>query len=380
MKNQLLFGVLLSASVVGAYTLTENPSFHDVFHTRQMPKIQRTTFPFDLSALDEYSSIAPIVVVGGGPSGATAALYGARAKYETYFITGPDWGGQLAQAGMVENLPGVKEQYGADVMEVAYDKAQRYGATFIDDEVVEVDLSSWPFKIVTKSSGTFHALTVIFATGAAPRKLGIPGEDEYWGKGVSACGICDGLRFKDEDVVVIGGGDTAVELATHVAPYARTVTVYVRANRMRATPCMQDRLKDLPNVHIVYNKQITEIVGDGENVTGINMIDTQTAAHEHADVAGVFVAIGHNPSTGLFKEYLPTTKEGYVILDSRSQESAIRGVFVAGDVCDGMFRQAAIACGQGCQAGLEAVTFLSDIGASQRFTGNLGARLYRKPA
>lgn len=351
-----------------------------------IPAIRRPFFSpvCSLDQLRELHNVAPILILGSGVAGLQAGVYGRRQGMPTYILTGPVVGGQLLYAGIVENMPAIKPQMGADIIATHVEQAERFGVTMIDDQAMSVDLSTWPFKVTTEHSGTIHALSLIITTGAAARRLNIPGELAYWGAGVSACAICDGPMFKGKNTAIVGGGDTAAEQAFYLAPHAKHVTIYVRKDHMRAAKRLQDRLKEYDNVTIVYNKEVLEAVGietvRGPSLTGIVIRDTATGHVETVSMEGLFIAIGHNPNTELFIHSLNLTKAGYIWLDSRSQETNVHGVFAAGDVCDNLFRQSAMSTGQATQAALEALHFLSSIGINHRTVEQLRERCYPSTA
>ncbi len=306
-----------------------------------------------------------VVVIGGGSAGYSAAIATTRAGWPTLVFEGSQPGGQLTGTSFVENYPALKKVRGSEIPKTMSDSAREFGAVISNDTITAVDFSSWPFVLTTANGSTFHAFSVIIATGATPRMLGIPGEEKYWGNGVSSCALCDCMFFRDKDVFIVGGGDAAVEEALQLSPFAKTVTILVRSNRMRAVNHMQEKLKDYEQVKIVYNKQVTEILGDDETVTGLELYDTRTHKKEHIKADGLFLAIGQTPNTQLFEGQIELLQGGYIAVEGRSQQTSIRGVFAAGDVEDPDFRQAIIAAGHGYQSGLEAGQFLHAIGLSK---------------
>ena len=312
---------------------------------------------FQLKSIEE--PIIPIVVIGSGPAGLTAAYHCSRLGYDATVISGPHAGGQLMGAGEVENMPGVDVQPGADIIKMLWDNAYKNGVLFIDDVVVNLHFSQWPFKLTLESGKTIKAYSIIIATGSAPRKLGIPGESEYWGMGVSSCSICDGFLYKDKDVAIIGGGDSAIEQALNI-PYAHHITIFVRKSALRAVKRMQDRIKKYRNVTIRYSTEVLKIIGDSEGVTGLEIKDSTTGEVSLFPCTGVFIAIGHNPNTDLFKNEIELSHDGYIKLATRSQQTSVSGVFAAGDVADDKYRQVGIATGTAIQAALEALEFLRD--------------------
>ena len=240
-------------------------------------------------------------------------------------------------------------------------------------------MTCWPFRIITEGGQTIHALSVTISTGANPRKLNIPGEDAYWGSGVTSCATCDAPFFKGEEVVVIGGGDSAVEEAMQLSKYASQVTVLVRSNKMRAASRMQNRLKEYKNVAVHYNLSPKEIVGDGTKVTGIKLHNSVTQKDSVMPISGVFLATGHDPNTKLFECQISLTKTGHIELDTRTQQTSMPGVFAAGDVADNRYRQAIVSAGDGVKAALDAIQFLQEIGLNPDISELLMAKRSEAP-
>lgn len=331
-------------------------------------------FAIDINQALEKENVIPVVILGSGPAGLSAAIYSARANLRTVVLHGDVPGGQLAGTTDVENWPGSKRIMGPDLIDNMHDQAEYLGAEFMHDVVEKVDFSQWPFTLHTEDGKTIHALTVIIAAGATPQKLGIPGEQEYWGKGVTTCAICDAPFYKKRDVIVIGGGDSAVEEGLQLAPHAKSITIFVRKGRMRAAPRMQDHLAEQPHISVVYNTEVKKIVGDEHHVTGVDLYNNATEETYHKPIDGVFLAIGHIPNTKIFQDYLDIDDGGYLQVIGRTQHTNIPGVFAAGDVEDKQYRQAGVAAGSGIRAALDAAAFLSDIG----FTGKIAAQLETK--
>ncbi len=243
---------------------------------------------FDLKALEMKKNIIPVAIIGSGPSGLSAALYTSRAHLHTVVFQGPQAGGQLMSTSEVENWPGIGKKHGPEIMKAVSDQAQHFGAVLLNDTIKKVNFSVWPFELITSEDTTVYALSVIICTGASPERLkDVPGEVEHWGKGVTGCAICDAAFFKDKDVVVVGGGDSAAEQALQLTAYARHITVLVRGDKMRASAAMQDRLKKFDYLKVRYNTSITQIEGDGERVTGIQLKTAQGS--EHMPIDGVFL-------------------------------------------------------------------------------------------
>ncbi|MEP9379102.1 thioredoxin-disulfide reductase [Aquabacter sp. CN5-332] len=305
-----------------------------------------------------------VLIIGAGPAGYTAAIYAARASLAPILLTGLQPGGQLTITTDVENYPGFATGVqGPELMEQMRDQALHVGSDIRDETVVTLDLSMRPFRATCDSGNAFLAETVIIATGAQARWLGLPSEREFGGYGVSACATCDGFFFRNKDVAVIGGGNTAVEEALYLTNHASTVTLVHRRDRLRAEKILQDRLMANPKVRVIWNAIPEEIVGIEEpvrRVTGLRVRDQGTGEPTTVDVNGVFVAIGHDPASSLVKGQLELDPSGYIRIDAWSTRTSVDGVFAAGDVADPKFRQAVTAAGMGCMAALEAEKFLAE--------------------
>ncbi|MCK5632463.1 FAD-dependent oxidoreductase [bacterium] len=308
-------------------------------------------------------NLIPVVIIGSGPAGLSSAVYTCRANLKTLVIEGEEPGGQLVKTSFVENWPGIKRTLGSSAVSIVREQAKTFGAEFLSDLVTYVDFSQWPFIVKTQNGVNLHAMSVIITTGADPRYLKIPGEQEYWGGGVSACAICDApLYKKTEEVVVVGGGDSAAEEAMQLAPYAGKVTILVRKDSMRASQVMQDNLNGYPNIFIKYNVAVQEVLGDGVFVTGVRLLNTKTGEKTDLKAHGVFLAIGRIPNSKIFKKQLDLDNLGHIKLIGRSQATSVSGVFAAGDVADPVYRQAGVASGNGIKAGLDAERFLTHLG------------------
>lgn len=322
-----------------------------------------------LDALTDMKNIVPIAIIGSGPAGLNAALYGARAGLYTVVFEGKAPGGQLVGTTYVENWPGIPKLLGPELVEQNKRQAASFGALMVPETITEVDFSRWPYVLKTEDGLEIAALTVIIATGSNPRRLSetgtVQGESEYWGYGVTSCAICDAPFYKGKSVVVIGGGDSALEEATLLTAYADKVTLLVRGPNLRAAAVMQARLKEYPKITVLYNTKVAEILGDGKVVTGVRLEDAQENKNYDLATDGVFLAIGHLPNTALFKNSLVLDQQGYISLKERSQRTNIPGIFAAGDVADPHYRQAGVAAGDGIKAALEAIEFLQEHG----FTG-----------
>ncbi len=303
-----------------------------------------------------------LVIVGSGPAGYTAAIYAARAMLQPVLIEGIQPGGQLTITTDVENYPGFAEVIqGPWLMEQMRAQALHVGTEVVQDHILSVDLAGRPFALQGDSGTAYRAEAVIISTGAQARWLGLPDEQKYRGFGVSACATCDGFFYRGKDVVVVGGGNTAVEEALFLANLARSVTVVHRRNAFRAEKILQKRLFDNPKIKIVWNAVIEGVVGteDQKGVKGVKLRDAITGKISELTTDGVFIAIGHEPATAMFKGQLAMTGGGYIITEGKSTVTSVPGVFAAGDVTDDVYRQAVTAAGMGCMAALDAERFLS---------------------
>jgi len=303
-----------------------------------------------------------VLIIGSGAAGYTAAIYAARANLHPLLVAGLQPGGQMTITTDVENYPGFAEIIqGPWLMEQMRQQAEHVGTRVIIDLIVEIDLGHRPFVATGDSGDRYIGDTVIIATGAQARWLGLPSEEIFRGFGVSACATCDGFFFRGKDVVVVGGGNTAVEEAIYLTNHARRVTLVHRRNALRAEKILQDRLFRNPKIEIVWDSVVDDIVGVPEppTVTGIRLRNLRSGAVRELSCDGVFIAIGHTPVTGFLTGQLPLDPEGYVIARPDSTQTAIPGVFAAGDVKDKVFRQAVTAAGMGCMAALEAEKFLA---------------------
>jgi thioredoxin reductase (NADPH) len=300
------------------------------------------------------------LIIGSGPAGYTAAIYAARADMHPVMYQGMQPGGQLTTTNEVENFPGYPEGImGPEMMEDFRKQAERFGTEIRFGYASSVDFSSKPHKVIIDESKIITADTVIIATGASAKWLGLESEQKYNGFGVSACAVCDGFFFKGQDVAIVGAGDTAAEEATYLAKLCNKVHMLVRRDEFRASKAMQNRVLNTPNIEIHYNTDTKEILGNGKNVTGILVSNNKTGEEKTIDVSGFFVAIGHNPNTEIFKGWLDMDETGYLITKPDSTKTNIEGVFACGDAQDKLWRQAITAAGTGCMAALEAERFLA---------------------
>ncbi|MFI7090748.1 thioredoxin-disulfide reductase [Streptomyces lydicus] len=306
------------------------------------------------------SDVRNVIIIGSGPAGYTAALYTARASLKPLVFEGAvTAGGALMNTTDVENFPGFREGImGPDLMDNMRAQAERFGAELVPDDVIAVDLSQ-EIKTVTDSAGTVHrAKSVIVSTGSQHRKLGLPREDELSGRGVSWCATCDGFFFKDQDIAVVGGGDTALEEATFLSRFAKSVTVVHRRDTLRASKAMQERAFADPKIKFIWDSEVAEIHGDNK-LAGLTLRNVKTGETPELPVTGLFIAIGHDPRTELFKGQLKLDDDGYLKVDAPSTRTNLSGVFAAGDVVDHTYRQAITAAGTGCSAALDAERFLA---------------------
>ncbi|TFI30779.1 thioredoxin-disulfide reductase [Streptomyces sp. 4R-3d] len=306
------------------------------------------------------SDVRNVIIIGSGPAGYTAALYTARASLHPLVFEGAvTAGGALMNTTDVENFPGFRDGImGPDLMDNMRAQAERFGAELVPDDVISVDLSG-EIKTVTDTVGAVHrAKAVIVTTGSQHRKLGLPREDALSGRGVSWCATCDGFFFKDQDIAVVGGGDTAMEEATFLSRFAKSVTIVHRRDSLRASKAMQDRAFADPKIRFAWDSAVEEIHGD-QKLSGLTLRNTKTGETSELPVTGLFIAVGHDPRTELFKGQLDLDDEGYLTVDAPSTRTNLTGVFAAGDVVDHTYRQAITAAGTGCSAALDAERFLS---------------------
>jgi thioredoxin reductase (NADPH) len=302
-----------------------------------------------------------VVVVGSGPAGLTAALYAARADLAPIVFEGPEPGGQLTTTTEVENFPGYPEGVmGPKMMQDFRDQATRFGADCRWGIVTEIDLSKRPFRLVVDEEHELFAEAVIVATGASAKWMGLPNEQRLRGRGVTACATCDGAFFRNQHVIVIGGGDTAMEEATFLTKFASKVTIVHRRDEFRASKVMQQRVFDNPKIEIKWDSTVDDVLGD-DVVAGVRLKNLKSGATEVLeDVTGVFLAIGHKPNTDLFKGVLDMDETGYLITQAKSSYTNVPGVFACGDAQDHTYRQAITAAGSGCMAAIDAERWLED--------------------
>ncbi|MFL2812208.1 MAG: thioredoxin-disulfide reductase [Paracoccaceae bacterium] len=303
-----------------------------------------------------------LLIIGSGPAGYTAAVYGSRALLEPILVQGIQPGGQLTITTEVENWPGVKEIQGPDLMTNLEDHAKVAGTNIFNDTIIKLDLKKYPFIAISDTGNQYEADSIVLATGAQAKWLGLESEDKYKGFGVSACATCDGFFFRNEIIVVIGGGNTAVEEALFLTKFAKKVFLIHRRDTLKAEKILQERLFKNPKVELIWNSVLKEIIGieNPLSVEGIKIKNLQNNKEIEIPCKGVFIAIGHAPSNELIIDQLQTHNGGYVVTKPNSTETSIPGVFAAGDITDFKYRQAVTAAGMGCMAALEVEKFLSE--------------------
>ncbi|MFG1853490.1 thioredoxin-disulfide reductase [Actinomadura geliboluensis] len=311
------------------------------------------------------SDVRKVIIIGSGPAGYTAAVYAARGDLKPLVFEGSvTAGGALMNTTDVENFPGFPDGImGPDLMDNLRKQAERFGAELITDDVTEVDLTADP-KVVKVGDETYLARTVIVATGSGYRELGLPDEKRLSGRGVSWCATCDGFFFREQDIAVVGGGDTAMEEAIFLTKFARTVTVIHRRDELRASKIMQDRAFANDKIRFLWDSEVVSIQGD-DRVTGVTVRNTKNGTESPLEITGLFIAIGHDPRSELFDGQLETDTDGYLLVDSPTTRTKIPGVFACGDVVDHIYRQAITAAGSGCSAAIDAERWLQDQDAAE---------------
>ena len=310
-----------------------------------------------------HPEVHDVIVVGSGPAGYTAAIYAARAQLKPLVFEGIQYGGALMTTTEVENYPGFRDSItGPELMDQMREQALRFGADLRMEDVEEVSLDG-PVKTVTVGDQTYHARAVILAMGAAARHLGVPGEDKLLGMGVSTCATCDGFFFRDQDIAVVGGGDSAMEEATFLTRFARSVTLIHRRDEFRASKIMLERARDNDKIAFMTNTQVVEVEGDNR-VTGVRLRNSETGEESTLAVTGVFVAIGHDPRSELVRGQVDLDSDGYVLVRDGTTSTSVEGVFAAGDLVDHTYRQAITAAGTGCSASIDAERWLAETAAA----------------
>jgi thioredoxin reductase (NADPH) len=358
-KNSLLGAVCLFIVIVGIrQLLCPDPTTTTVKQAAQPAPLD---YKISYERLKKYDNLVPVAVIGSGPAGLSAALYTSRMNLYTVVFKGSLAGGQLMKTSDIENWPGIGRERGAHIMESFQKQIERFGAQLTSESIERVDFNQWPYKLWTDEGKEINALAVIIATGAYPRQLQIPGEQRYWGQGVSTCAVCDAPFYKGRTVVVIGGGDSAAEQALELSRFAKQVIVLIRGASARASAIMQQRLFENARIEVRFNTKVTAIQGNDTRVTGVVLNDPQKGTHK-LDVDGVFIAIGHDPNSKIFKDFITCDKLGYIELTSRGQATSKPGIFASGDVADFRYRQAGVAAGDGIKAALDLNSFLEDKG------------------
>jgi len=309
------------------------------------------------------SMIENLIIIGSGPAGLTAALYAARSNLKPLVIEGAKPGGQLMGTTYVENWPGVKSVLGPELMKNIREHTQQFGTRFLPEEITSVDFSVRPFMLRTHAQKELKTHAVIIATGATPRKLGCPGEETYWGKGVTTCAVCDGAFYPEKPVIIVGGGDTAMEDASFMTKFTKKITIIQLMDKLTASYAMQQKVVNNKDINIIYNSTITEIRGSNSHVKEVVVTDAKTKKSATLPAEGVFIAIGLTPKTELFKGQLELNDYGYILLKSHHAQTAtsVKGVFAAGDVADAQYRQAITSAGTGCMAALDAQRYLESV-------------------
>jgi thioredoxin reductase (NADPH) len=301
-----------------------------------------------------------VLIIGSGPAGYTAAIYAARAGLNPVLYTGGQPGGQLTTTNDVENFPGYPDGINGPQMMVDLQKqAERFGTKIHYGLVTSVDFSGYPHKVTVDEKDVIEAETVIIATGASAKYLGIPSEEKFNNKGVSACAVCDGYFYRGKEVAVVGAGDSAAEESTYLSKLCTKVHLIVRRDEMRASKIMQSRVLNTPNIEIHWNTETDEILGDDTGVTGVRVVNNKTGEKKEIPIQGFFLAIGHKPNTDIFKDYLEMDETGYIKVQPGSTRTNVEGVFAVGDAADKVYRQAVTAAGTGCMGALDAEKFLA---------------------
>ncbi len=306
------------------------------------------------------NDIHELIILGSGPAGLTAGIYASRANLDPIIIEGAKPGGQLMYTSVVENWPGETSIMGPELMIKMRKHAEAFGCKFISGNASRVDFSQMPFTIWTDKDQMFKAQSVIITTGATPKRMGVPGEDQYWGKGVTTCAVCDGALYKDKKVIIVGGGDTAMEDASFMTRFTDDITIVQITDQLTASFPMQKRVLGNPKIKIIYSSTLSNVEGDGTKLSGATITNKNTGESQKVSVDGIFVAIGLTPNTHIFKDQLTMNDYGYLTVRNYTATS-VDGIFAAGDVADAIYRQAITSAGTGCMASLDAQRYLSDL-------------------
>lgn len=302
--------------------------------------------------------VIDVAVIGSGVAGCAAAIQCAHLGLQATMFEGPLPGGLLTETTFVKNWSGMRHVKGMELMQQQRQQAIDAGSQTNSETITAIDCSVWPFILTTSDNAQIQALSVIIATGAHPRMLGVPGEKEYWGRGVSACAVCDAPFYEGKNVFVVGGGDSAIEQATHLSNFAQKVTIVVRKGELRACEHMQEQLKKQANIDVLFNHEIIKVLGDDDGVTRVVAKNNKTGQEQELTVDGVFLALGHIPNSAFCPEQITRNQDGTIVLFDRTQKTSFDGIFAAGDVADAHYRQAACASGAGCAAAIDARDFL----------------------
>lgn len=321
---------------------------------------------FDIKKVDFDNQTYPVVICGGGPGGLTAAIYLAQANIKSLVLEGPNPGGAITMSHSIRNWPGEIDIPGKKLMEKIKEQAIKNGAEIVPQIVTQVNFSTWPYLITVKDLNTgqtsqIKALSTIIAIGTKPNYLNVPGEQEYWGKGISNCATCDGPLYKNKTVAIVGGGDAAISEANYLARIAQKVLILVRSNKLRAKEKFAQEVTKLSNVEILYNTQIKEILGDKKGIKNLLTFNNKTNEEKLLEIDGLFLAIGSTPNTQIFQKQLELDSKGFIIL-KKDQQTSLKGIFALGDIADPKYKQAISAAGDGCKAALQTQRFLEKIG------------------
>jgi thioredoxin reductase (NADPH) len=324
-------------------------------------------------------NLVPVIIIGSGPAGLSAAIYTSRAKLPTIVLTGDEVGGQLAGVREIENWPAKKKSSGEKVMDDLTKQAEHFGAIISLDNAILLDLSHWPFDIETENGEKLKAMAIIVATGRIPKKLKVPGVKKYWGKGIGTCTICEAPFQKGNIVAVVGGGDTAADRALQLANYAKKVYMFVKEGALDANGTVQDYLKNTKNIQIMLNTEVKEIKGTDDEIKSIVIENNKTDDISELPISGLYFAIGYHPNSDLVKKWIKLGPKGFIKIKGETQETNIPGVFAAGDVSE-TYGKAGIATGSGIKAGIDTIEFLQNIGINQDEIRKLSGQFYKKRA
>ena len=366
--------VLLIAAAVGYFVYRKKGNVVD--QEEIVSQVNTKNFPLDNVLAKK--NIVPVLVIGSGPAGLSAAMYTSRANLMTVVLTGQEIGGQLTEASYVENWPGKEKKSGLEIMNDLKGQAQHFKAQLVMGEATKVNFALWPFEVTLNTGDIVYALTIVIATGGSQKTLDIPGVKEFWGKGIGVCSICDAPFDKGKDVAIIGGGDAAADRALQLSAFAKNVILLVRAPEMRAAAVVQDYLKNTKNISIQYNVDIKKIIGN-ERVSGIEIVDKKTNKVSQLPVQSVYFALGFIPRSGLFKGSIDIDSQGFIKLYDHTQQTSKKGIFAAGTVEDPMYQKSATACGDGSKAGMDAINFLQAIDFTPDFAKKIESLLYKIP-